>query len=128
MHFQQVCMTALAFSAARGGTSLMNQQRLSIQPLRGLAEIVIEQSNQDKEEWYVSLNGNAKSVVYFPAVSTQEDLLNTLINAWEFHRKHTPPAPFLSRFVEEEATPQLRPRLLQEMSSMRQTLRDIEEQ
>lgn len=128
MHFQQVCMTALAFSAARGGKSLMNQHKLSFQPLHSLAEIVIEQSNQDGEEWYVSLDDNANSVVYFPAVSTQEDLLNILINAWEFHRKHTPPAPFLSRFVEEDVTLQLRPGLLQEMSSMRQTLQDIQKQ
>ena len=117
MHFQQVCMTAMTFSAARGG-ALVN--KLSIQSLHGNTKIVVEQNNQDPEGWYVSLDGNMLDTHYFPAVSTQEELLNTLAKAWEYNRQRT---PHLSRFVEEPFESQQD--ILPHMVALRQCLRDV---
>lgn len=110
MHLQQVCMTAMAFSAARGGAIEMTQgfsmRPVVIRPLRGgnETEIYVEQDNQAAGSWYVGLRETKplalRPPVYFPAVNTQEALLDALTKAWEFHRETRPPEPFLTRFVE----------------------------
>lgn len=115
MHFQQVCMTALAFSAARGGTMQScpgGVNQLAILPLRGGSEIVVEQDNQDADSWYVSLTGQKPALrpdspgpLYLRPVNTQEALMEALSTAWEFHRQTLPPIPFLTRFIEPETPP-----------------------
>jgi hypothetical protein len=106
MHFQQVCLTALAFSSAHGG-SLQKlpsiEHFVSIRPPHApQSEIVIEQDLLDEESWSVRLirrhNRLLHIPVHFPPVRTQEDLLDTLVKAWRMHS--APPAPFLTRFVE----------------------------
>ncbi len=110
MHLQQVCMTALAFSAARGGAIEMPATQglrpVVIHPLRGNdeTEIYVEQDNQELGSWYVGIRETKplalRPPVYFPPVTTQEALLDTLTKAWEFHRQSRPPDPLLTRFVE----------------------------
>jgi hypothetical protein len=78
----------------------------------GLSRVVIEQDNQIPDSWYVRVvKGGHRRVfeppVYFPAVTTQEGLQDTLKQAWDFHRQTSPPAPFLTRFLE---TPSSSPR------------------
>lgn len=109
MNFQQVALAVLAFSSARGGTIVRgphpeSQQHIAIVPPLGLAKIIVERDNQDSNAWYVRLVKQGRRTlqppVYFPAVTTQEGLQDALQKAWEFHRETSPPAPFLSRFLE----------------------------
>ena len=110
MNFQQVALVALSFSSARGGTierspHPSSTHQIAIIPPLGLSRVVIEQDNQIPDSWYVRVvKGGRRRVfeppVYFPAVSTQEGLQETLKKAWDFHRQTSPPAPFLSRFLE----------------------------
>ena len=110
MNFQQVALVALSFSSARGGTIERSplegsMHQISIIPPLGLSRVVIEQDNQIPDSWYVRVvkSGHRRRLeppVYFPAVTTVEGLQDTLKNAWDFHRQTSPPAPFLSRFLE----------------------------
>lgn len=105
MNFQQVALAVLAFSSARGGTiEQRTAQQIAIVPPLGLARVIVEQDNQDSSSWYVRLvKGGRRALqppVYFPAVTTQEGLQDALRKAWEFHLETSPPAPFLSRFLE----------------------------
>ncbi len=107
-------MTALAFSAARGGSIQsypVGANQLAIHPPRGSAEIVVEQDNQDADAWYVSLTNPPVSLrskpsppSYYQPVKTQEALLEALDRAWKFHQQTHPPAPFLTRFIEPETS------------------------
>ena len=105
MNFQQVALTVLAFSSARGGTiERRTAQQIAVVPPLGLARIIVERDNQDSDSWYVRLvkqgRRSLQPPVYFPAVTTQEGLQDALARAWEFHRQTDPPAPFLTRFLE----------------------------
>ncbi len=105
MNFQQVALTVLAFSSARGGTiERRTAQQIAVVPPLGLARIIVERDNQDSDSWYVRLvkqgRRSLQPPVYFPAVTTQEALQDALARAWEFHRQTDPPAPFLARFLE----------------------------
>lgn len=108
MNFQQVALAVLAFSSARGGSIVRgphaeSQQQLTIVPPFGLARIIVEQQAYD-QSWQVRLSKlgrrSLQPPVYFPAVTTQEGLQETLGKAWEFHLQTSPPAPFLTRFLE----------------------------
>ena len=113
MHLQQVCLTAMSFSAARGGiletTETPGFMPVVIRPLtydtaNQSSEIYVEQDNQVPGSWYVGVR-NTKPLalrprVYYPPVNTQEALLDALTKAWDFHRISAPPAPFISRVVE----------------------------
>ena len=110
MNFQQVALVALSFSSARGGTLERSPlqssvHQISIVPPLGLSRVVIEQDNQLADSWYVRVvkGGHRRRLeppVYFPAVTTVEGLQETLKRAWDFHRTTSPPAPFLTRFLE----------------------------
>ena len=106
MIFKQVCMTVMAFSSARSASIQSYQtDKLAVHPATSRSEIMIERDNQDPEAWYVSLaklgfENAQKPPVYYPSVKTQEELLDVLSKAWEFHRQTEPPAPFLTRCVE----------------------------
>jgi hypothetical protein len=90
MQWKQVCQTALAFSAARGATIVQAwphaQTSLRLQCLRGTGELVVEQNNQDGSAWYVCLVRRARPPVYFPPVTTPDDLRRTLAQAWVLDR------------------------------------------
>ena len=125
MNFQQVALVALSFSSARGGTIERSplegsMHQISIIPPLGLSRVVIEQDNQIPDSWYVRVvkGGHRRRLdpsVFFPAVSTVEGLQETLKKAWDFHRQTSPPAPFLTRFLEAPSSSPRRsvlPRLL----------------
>ena len=110
MHFQQVCLTALAFSAAHGGTldhCPAHARHVVIRPLDGppSGEIVVEQDLLDSDSWQVRLSRRRNRLLHvpvrFPPVRTQEELLDALTDAWR--AMAAPPAPFLSRFLEPPA-------------------------
>jgi len=95
MHWKQVCQTALAFSASRGASLVQSQPHpngaLTLLPIRSTAEIVVQRNNQDSESWYVHLvparqRRPALKTVYFPTVSTPEELSRTLGEAWVMER------------------------------------------
>ena len=101
MYFQQVCMTALAFSTARGGTIQtypMGKHRLDITPpaAKGIwvsdaAQVVIEQDAIDTGAWLVRLERprpqhSLVGPIYLPAVTTQEGLLRALTRLWTLDR------------------------------------------
>lgn len=95
MHWKQVCQTALAFSASRGASLVQSQPHphgaLTLISIRSSAEIVVERNNQDAESWYVRLMpSHTRRVcvkpVYFPSVSTPEELSKTLAEAWVIDR------------------------------------------
>lgn len=108
MHFQQVALAVLAFSSARGGTFTGEARHpvggvMTIIPPMGHSKIVVEQDNQDNDSWYVRLVRThtrrpmlLEGPIYFPAVSTQEGLVEALTKAWEYHRQQHP----LSRSIE----------------------------
>jgi hypothetical protein len=105
MNFQQVALAVLAFSSARGGSiDQRTAQSIAIVPPLGLAKIIVEQQSLEDQSWQVrvvkSKHRTLQPPVYFPAVTTQEGLQDALANAWEFHRQTSPPAPFLTRFLE----------------------------
>jgi hypothetical protein len=106
MNFQQVALAVMAFSSARGG---MIDQRtahsIAVVPPVGFSRIIVEQDFKDADSWYVRVanRGGRRTLqppVYFPAVTTQEGLQDALQKAWDFHRQTSPPAPFLTRFLE----------------------------
>ena len=101
MRWEQVCKTALAFSASRGAaivhTPPGSVSYLTLLPKRSTAEIVIERNNQTTGSWYVRLTPSrarvAVSPVYFPPVSTPEALTQALSEAWAVDRcMHSLPA------------------------------------
>jgi hypothetical protein len=105
MNFQQVALVALSFSSARGGTIERSLHQITITPPLGMSRFVIEQDNQFPDSWYVRVvkGGHRRSLEpphHFPSVFTVEDLQQSLKNAWDFHRQTSPPAPFLTRFLE----------------------------
>ena len=105
MNFQQVALAVMAFSAARGGTiDQRTSQSIAVVPPLGLAKIIVEQQTVEDQSWQVRVvKGGHRMLqppVYFPAVTTQEGLQDALTKAWEFHRQTSPPAPFLTRFLE----------------------------
>jgi hypothetical protein len=107
MHFHQVCLTALAFSTTHGGTldhCPAHGHNLAIRQLGpSSAEIVVERDLGDFESWQVRLSRRRNRLlhvpVHFPPVRTQEELLDTLTNAWRIGTAPLP-APFLTRFLE----------------------------
>lgn len=105
MNFQQVALAVLAFSSARGGTiEQRSAQSIAIIPPVSLARVIVEQDAQDVDSWFVRVvKGGRRTLqppVYFPAVTSQEGLQDVLQKAWDFHRQTSPPAPFLTRFLE----------------------------
>lgn len=114
MHFQQVALTVMAFSSARGGTVVeelatagSSSRLLTIVPPLSHSKITVEQDNQDVDSWYVRVtHPSSRRIrhllppVYFPAVTTQQGLQATLARAWEHHRRRA-----LSRFVEPPTPP-----------------------
>ena len=105
MHFQQVCLTALAFSAAHGGTldhCPAHARHVVIHPLEGSTDIVVEQDLLDFDSWQVRLSRRRNRLLHvpvrFPPVRTQAELLDALTDAWRVMA--APPAPFLTRFLE----------------------------
>jgi hypothetical protein len=94
MRWEQVCKTALAFSASRGATLVQSPPGsascLMLLPIRSTAEIVIERNNQAAGSWYVRLTPSrarpAVRPVYFPPVSTPEALSRALSEAWVVDR------------------------------------------
>jgi hypothetical protein len=106
MNFQQVCLTALAFSSSHGGSF---QQYPTIEhfvvirpPSPALIELKVEQELHEEGAWSVSLHRRHNRLLHipthYPPVRTQEALLETLIKAWRIQA--SPPAPFLTRFLE----------------------------
>ena len=116
MHFHQVCLTALAFSSAHGGTldhCASHGHHLAIRQLgTSSAEIMVEQDLGDSEAWQIRLlrhrNRLLHAPVRFPPVRTQEELLDALTRAWRIGA--APPAPFLTRFLEPPAEITMPPR------------------
>lgn len=112
MHFQQVALTVLAFSAAHDA-SVQNsaaRSQIFILPPASRERIVVErdplQQAEVSHQWLVRLVRNSlDSPIYFPPVHTEAGLQAALAEAWEFHRKTTPPAPFLTRFLEPRLSP-----------------------
>jgi hypothetical protein len=111
MNLQQVCLTALAFSSARGGavefTATPGLRPVVIHPVseRNQTEIYVERDLQDTDSWLVGLRETKplalRPPLYFPpAVNTQEALLDALTKAWESTLYKPPPPNFLSRFTE----------------------------
>ena len=120
MNFQQVALVALSFSSSKGGTIERSLHQITITPPLGMSRFVIEQDNQIPDSWYVRVvkGGHRRRLeppVYFPAVTTVEDLQQSLKKAWDFHRQTSPPTPFLTRFLEAPSSSPRRsvlPRLL----------------
>jgi hypothetical protein len=111
MHFHQVCLTALAFSTTHGGTldhCPAHGHHLAIRQLGpATEEIVVDRDMFDFESWQVRIrrrkNRLLQTVVHFPPVRTQEELLDVLTKAWRIGT--APPAPFLTRFLEPPMPP-----------------------
>lgn len=120
MNFQQVALVALSFSSSKGGTIERSLHQITITPPLGMSRFVIEQDNQIPDSWYVRVvkGGHRRSLEpphHFAPVSTVEGLQETLKKAWDFHRQTSPPAPFLTRFLEAPSSSPRRsvlPRLL----------------
>ena len=76
MNFQQVALAVMAFSSAQ----------------------------EHDQSWQVRLSKlgrrSLQPPVYFPSTHSPEGLKDALARAWEFHQTASPPAPFLSRFLE----------------------------
>ena len=112
MHFHQVCLTALAFSTAHGGTldhCPAHGHHLAIRQLGpSTEEIVVDRDMFDFESWQVRIrrrkNRLLQTVVHFPPVRTQEELLDVLTKAWRIGAAPRP-APFLTRFLEPPIPP-----------------------
>ena len=106
MNFQQVCLTALAFSSSHGGSleqCLPGQHLVSIRSLNDKpSELIVERDLAEPGSWNVRLHLRKHRLlqipVHYPPVRTQEALLDTLVKAWRMQA--TPPAPFLTRFLE----------------------------
>lgn len=96
MHFQQVCLAAMAFAAARGGTLV--EKTIAIHTVHGGTNIFVEQNQDDPEAWYVGLY--SKNPLHLPSVKTEEQLVKTLAKAWDLQKKR----PYLSRFIEEPSS------------------------
>jgi hypothetical protein len=108
MNFQQVCLTALAFSSSHGGSLERcppgQQQFVSIRPLQGPpSELVVERDLVEDGAWGVRLMRRhhrlLQAPIHYPPVRTQEALLDALVGAWS-QLASKPPAPFLTRFLE----------------------------
>ena len=108
MNFQQVALAVMAFSSARGGTVVRGpypetQRQIAVIPPFGLARIIVEQQEHD-QSWQVRLSKlgrrSLQPPVYFPSTHSPEGLKDALARAWEFHQTASPPAPFLTRFLE----------------------------
>jgi hypothetical protein len=103
MLFQQVWMTALTFSSARGGTIqpyVPGANQFMIQPPAGDAEIFVEHDNQVPGSWYVRLvnqhtRKSGLGPIYIPPVTTQEGLEKALKRVWDIDQQHR---QFLGRF------------------------------
>ena len=119
MHFQQVALTVMAFSSARGGTvepattTPAHHQEVTIIPPLGLSRITVEEDNAVPGVWGVRLvqggHSSRRSLfppLYFPPVTTQDSLLTALHHAWDIHiQSQHRPAPFITRFLEPPRTP-----------------------
>lgn len=113
MNFQQVALTVLAFSSARGGTiSHKTAQSITIDPPSTISSrLIVEQDNQNTDSWYVRVVRTGRRTlqppIYFPAATTQEALQDSLAKAWELHRQNPPSPPprfHLSRFLESPSS------------------------
>jgi len=113
MNFQQVCLTALAFSSSHGGSLERcppgQQQFVSIRPLQGPpSELVVERDLVEDGAWGVRLMRRhhrlLQAPIHYPPVRTQEALLDALVGAWS-QLASKPPAPFLTRFLEAPSPP-----------------------
>lgn len=114
MNFQQVCLTALAFSSSHGGSLERappgQQQFVSIRPLQGPpSELVVERDLIEDGAWGVRLMRRhhrlLQAPIHYPPVRTQEALLDALVGAWSQLASNKPPAPFLTRFLEGPTPP-----------------------
>jgi hypothetical protein len=106
MNLQQVTLVMMAVSSGGGGTletDPLNRNQLAIIPRSGLAKIIVE-PGETGQGWQVRLVKHGRRVleppVYFPPVTTQEQLRETIEKAWAIHRQSGVPAPFLTRFLE----------------------------
>lgn len=103
MLFQQVWMTALAFSSARGGSIqpyVQGASQFMIRPPNGDAEIFVEHDNQVPGSWYVRLvnqhtRKSGMGPIYIPPVTTEGGLEHALKRAWEIDQQHR---QFLGKF------------------------------
>ena len=108
MNFQQVCLTALAFSSSHGASverHLPGQHLVSIRsPTYTPSELVVERDLHEEGTWGVRLfrrhHRLLQAPIHYPPVRTQEALLDALIGAWAQMSNARPPAPFLTRFIE----------------------------
>jgi len=116
MQFQQVALTVMAFSSARGGSiehALSPSQQVSvILPPPSLSRIVVEEDNQAPGTWGVRVVGGSGKrrtllpPVYLPQVDSEAGLRNALAQAWDIHiQSQHRPAPFITRFLEPPRTP-----------------------
>jgi hypothetical protein len=114
MNFQQVCLTALAFSSSHGGSLERappgQQQFVSIRPLQGPpSELVVERDLVEDGAWGVRLMRRhhrlLQAPIHYPPVRTQEALLDALVGAWSQLASNKPPALFLTRFLEPPSPP-----------------------
>ncbi len=113
MHFQQVALTVMAFSSARGASiepAPAHAHHVTLILPLGVSKVIVEEDSGVPGLWSVRLHKNGRRTlqppVYFPPVFTQEALLNVLEHAWDMQRKPDPPRfPFLPRFLEPPRTP-----------------------
>lgn len=108
MHFQEVALTLLAFSAAHratlnGGVDV----GYTVVPPTGPSRIMVSQDESEQGKWYVRVEhshwaGRRTLVapIHFPAVTDVEHFKLVLNRAWSFHRSHRRSPPGLSRFLE----------------------------
>ena len=131
MNFQQVCLTALAFSSSHGASvdrHQPGQQLVSIRPLTGpSSELVVERDLFDEGAWGVRLfrrhHRLLQAPVHYPPVRTQEALLEALVGAWVQMSNAKPPAPFLTRFIEPPTTSAPSPPIIQRVARYLQPAR-----
>lgn len=112
MHFQQVALTVMAFSSAKGGSiepAPAHRHLITLIPPLGASKLIVEEDDVVPGQWNVRLHKGGRRTlqppVYFPSVSTQEALLNALEHAWDLQRRPDPQFPFLTRFLEPPRTP-----------------------
>ena len=115
MNFQQVALSVMAFSSARGGSlernSLSSRVTMSL-PHPDSSRIIVEEDYQIPGLWSVSLVKGGRRVlhppVYLSPVDSELDLTSALERIWDIHlqsqQKHHP-APFITRFLEPPRTP-----------------------
>lgn len=108
MHIQQVALTLMSFSAARGGSVLSeNPSGFVVSPPAGDSRIFINSEAGDAETWYVRLKPHEGPFVYFPAVTNANQLKTILARAWTLQDRQLvkPRFPVLSRFIDPPNTP-----------------------